>query len=111
MKLRKNAPYLYFIVALLVVVAIFFVLSPPRIGMHGDDKTGILPTEIRHLTLLGYFVGTSAAEDVPRVTIGTSPYTNYYARTYALEPLMLAAGLWAVGYIVQSSRTRNKRIL
>lgn len=67
-----------------------------------------LSTEIRHLTLLDYFLNTRAAEDVPYAAVGTSPYASYYARTGAFEVFILAAGMCVIGRIVQPSTSRKK---
>lgn len=84
-------------------------LLPARIGTHSDevrvDKSPInRSTEARYATLISYYLTASPASERQDITIGTEPYTNFYARTWAAELWILSGVLMLVGILVRSKR-------
>lgn len=76
---------------------------PPRVATHNDNQSTSQFTETRSLTLASYYWSASSQTDT--ITIGTEPYTEYYVRTYALEPWVLGGMLLAFSTIRKKRQT------
>lgn len=88
----------YFAVAIAcaVIATVLVVTLPARIGTHGDDQSDELVVAKRSMTVVGYFVSAETDTGQGRY-IGTTPYSQFYLRTYAVEVWMLAVVLAALG--------------
>ncbi len=93
-----NTKILFSLAAILSIVALAFALLPAtRYGTHGDDKTcGQFSTTEYHYSLAGYLL-FSKPLDSTILTVGTCPYTDYYAKTYAIELWIVATALAVLG--------------
>ncbi|CAN5626754.1 hypothetical protein BH23PAT2_BH23PAT2_02650 [soil metagenome] len=91
---------------LLLLVALFFIATPPvRYGTYGDNfQCGEVNGIEYHSTLTAHYLSSGPLPTVgdakERIinTIGVCPYDNYFAKTWAGEIWLLSALLFGSAY-------------
>ena len=84
---------------LLAAILYLFVSPPMRYGTYDDDRQCGDPSGTRHiLTLTGYLLFTEPIGNTTSLRLGSCPYDQYYAKTYAIELWLLLVAVVAYNY-------------
>lgn len=90
---------LFSLAGLFIVIALSLAILPAtRFGYHGDGKQcGQYQTTLYHPSITSYLLFTQPLSDNDISRIGTCPYEEYYAKTYAIELWVLAGVMVFIG--------------
>lgn len=91
--------YTYLVISITAaVMAVILAVLPLRYSSFDDGIVcGQESSQQYHVTVAGYLLRSRPIGDQP-LNIGTCPYEHYYARTYAVELWLLAAGMGYMAY-------------